>query len=54
MRLDAFFVNNLKFAGGLLVDVQRGNRVMFEQTYVNNEVWLPPTKRSALTCGSFW
>jgi len=41
VRLDAFFVNDFKFAGGLVVDVRKGNRVMFEQTYVNNEVWLP-------------
>jgi hypothetical protein len=41
VRLDAFFVNDLKFAGGMLADLQKGTRVMFEQTYVNNEVWLP-------------
>jgi hypothetical protein len=41
VRLDAFFVNNVKFAGGLLADLQKGTRVVLEQTYVNNEVWLP-------------
>jgi hypothetical protein len=41
VRLDAFFVNDLKFAGGMLADLQKGTRVMFEQIYVNNEVWLP-------------
>jgi len=41
VRLDAFFVNNMKFAGGLLADLQKGTRVILEQTYVNNEVWLP-------------
>ena len=41
VRLDAFFVNNVKFAGGLLADLQKGTRVILEQTYVNNEVWLP-------------
>ena len=41
VRLDAFFVNDMKFAGGLLADLQRGTRVVLEQTYVNNEVWLP-------------
>jgi hypothetical protein len=41
VRLDAFFVTNVKFAGGLLADLQKGTRVVLEQTYVNNEVWLP-------------
>jgi hypothetical protein len=41
VRLDAFFVNDMKFAGGLLADLQKGTRVVLEQTYVNNEVWLP-------------
>jgi len=41
VRLDAFFVNNVKIVGGLLADLQKGTRVILEQTYVNNEVWLP-------------
>jgi hypothetical protein len=41
VRLDAFFVNNVKIAGGLLADLQKGTRVVLEQTYLNNEVWLP-------------
>jgi hypothetical protein len=41
VRVDAFFVNNVKFAGGLLADLQKGTRVVLEQTFVNNEVWLP-------------
>jgi len=41
VRIDAFFVNNVKIAGGLLADLQKGTRVVLEQTYVNNEVWLP-------------
>jgi hypothetical protein len=41
VRLDAFFVSNVKIAGGLLADLQKGTRVILEQTYVNNEVWLP-------------
>jgi len=41
VRLDAFFVNNVKIAGGLVADLQKGTRVVLEQTYVNNEVWLP-------------
>jgi hypothetical protein len=41
VRIDAFFVNNVKIAGGLVADLQQGTRVVLEQTYVNNEVWLP-------------
>lgn len=41
VRLDAFFESDLKFAGGLLADLQKGTRIIFENTYVNNEVWLP-------------
>ncbi len=48
VRLDAFFVNDLKFAGGMLADLQKGTRVMFEQTYVNNEVWLPTYQQAHL------
>jgi hypothetical protein len=31
----------MKFAGGLLADLQKGTRIIFENTYFNNEVWLP-------------
>jgi hypothetical protein len=41
VRLDAFFVSDVRIAGGLLADLQKGTRVILEQTYVNNEVWLP-------------
>ena len=41
VRLDAFFESDMKFAGGLLADLQKGTRIIFENTYVNNEVWLP-------------
>jgi hypothetical protein len=40
-RLDAFFVSNVKIAGGLLADLQKGTRIVMEQAYINNEVWLP-------------
>jgi hypothetical protein len=40
-RLDAFFVGDAKIAGGLLADVQKGTRIILEQEFVNNEVWLP-------------
>jgi hypothetical protein len=41
VRLEAYFVNNAKIAGGLLANLQKGTGFVFEQEYVNNEVWLP-------------
>ncbi|HEY1423321.1 MAG TPA: hypothetical protein VGF20_07710, partial [Candidatus Acidoferrum sp.] len=29
------------FAGGLLANLQKGTSFIFEQAFVNNEVWLP-------------
>jgi hypothetical protein len=40
-RLEAYFVGDVKIAGGLLANLQKGTRFSFEQAYVNNEVWLP-------------
>jgi hypothetical protein len=40
-RLDAFFVGDVKIAGGLLANVEKGTRIILEQEFVNNEVWLP-------------
>lgn len=40
-RLEAYFVNDVRFGGGLLANLQRGTSFVFEQGYVNNEVWLP-------------
>jgi hypothetical protein len=40
-RLDAFFVSDVRIAGGLLADVQKGTRIILEQEFVNGEVWLP-------------
>lgn len=40
-RLEAYFVGDAKIAGGLLANVQKGTGFVFEQEYVNNEVWLP-------------
>jgi energy-coupling factor transporter ATP-binding protein EcfA2 len=40
-RLQAYFVGDMKIAGGLLANVQRGTNLVFEQTFINNEVWLP-------------
>ena len=40
-RLEAYFLNDFRFAGGLLANLQKGTSLVFEQDYVNNEVWLP-------------
>jgi hypothetical protein len=40
-RLEAHFVGDFKFAGGLLANLQKGTSFVFEQTFINNEVWLP-------------
>ena len=40
-RLEAYFVGDVKLAGGLLANVQKGTSFVFEQAYINNEVWLP-------------
>jgi hypothetical protein len=40
-RLEAYFVGDFRFAGGLIANLQKGTSFVFEQAYVNNEVWLP-------------
>jgi hypothetical protein len=40
-RLEAYFVGDFRFAGGVIANVQKGTSFVFEQAYVNNEVWLP-------------
>ena len=40
-RLEAYFVGDMKIGGGLLANLQRGTSFVFEQAFVNNEVWLP-------------
>lgn len=40
-RLEAYFVGDVKIAGGLLASLQKGTSFSFEQAYLNNEVWLP-------------
>lgn len=40
-RLEGYFAGDAKIAGGLLATVQKGTGFVFEQEYVNNEVWLP-------------
>lgn len=40
-RLEARFSDNFKVGGGLLASLSKGSNFVFEQTLVNNEVWLP-------------
>jgi|GEM_PF-3963882 len=40
-RLEAHFNDKFKIAGGLLATLQPGGALVFEQTYINDEVWLP-------------
>ena len=40
-RLQAYFVGDMKIAGGVLARVQKGTSLALEQAFINNEVWLP-------------
>jgi hypothetical protein len=40
-RLEAYFVGDIKIAGGLLANLQKGTSFVLEQQFINNEVWLP-------------
>lgn len=40
-RLEAYFTGDFRFAGGLLANLHKGTSFVFEQAYINNEVWLP-------------
>lgn len=40
-RLEAYFVGDMKFAGGLFANLQKGTSFVLEQAFINNEVWLP-------------
>jgi len=40
-RLEAYFVGDFRFAGGVVANLQKGTSFIFEQAYINNEVWLP-------------
>jgi hypothetical protein len=41
VRLEAYFVGDVRIVGGVLANLQKGTSFTFEQAYVNNEVWLP-------------
>jgi hypothetical protein len=40
-RLEARFNDNVKIGGGVLASLSKGSNLVFEQTMVNDEVWLP-------------
>jgi hypothetical protein len=40
-RLEAYFTGDMKIAGGLVANLQKGTSFVFEQAFVGNEVWLP-------------
>jgi hypothetical protein len=41
VRLEAKVTENFNIAGGILGSLKRGSAVVFEQEYVNGEIWLP-------------
>jgi hypothetical protein len=41
VRLEAYLAGNFKLAGGLLASLKKGSAFTFEQSKINNEVWLP-------------
>jgi hypothetical protein len=41
VRLEAYFVGDFKLAGGVLANLQKGTSFVFEQAFINDEVWLP-------------
>ena len=40
-RLEAYFVGDFRFGGGIVANLQKGTSFTAEQAYINNEVWLP-------------
>jgi Carboxylesterase family len=40
VRLEAYFVGDVHIGGGVLANLQKGTSFIFEQAYINNEVWL--------------
>ena len=41
VRLEAYMAGNFKLAGGLLASLKKASAFTFEQSKVNDEVWLP-------------
>ena len=40
-RLEARFSDKVKIGGGFLASLDKGTNLVFEQTKINGEVWLP-------------
>jgi hypothetical protein len=40
-RLEAYFVGDFRFGGGVIANLQKGTSFVFEQSFINSEVWLP-------------
>jgi hypothetical protein len=47
-RLEAYFVGDFRFGGGIIANLQKGTSFTFEQAFVNNEVWLPTYEEAHL------
>jgi hypothetical protein len=47
-RLEAYFVGDFRFGGGIVANLQKGTSFAFEQAYINNEVWLPTYEEAHL------
>ena len=47
-RLEAYFVGDFRFAGGVIANLQKGTSFVFEQAFINNEVWLPTYEEAHL------
>lgn len=41
VRAEAYFVGDFRVLGGLAANLQKGTSIIFEQAFMNNEVWLP-------------
>ena len=41
----------MRFAGGMLANLQKGTSFVFEQAFVNGEVWLPTYMEAHMGCG---
>jgi hypothetical protein len=40
-RLEAAIIDNFHLGGGVLINIQKGSRFIFDQALVNGEIWLP-------------
>jgi hypothetical protein len=40
-RLEAYLVKDVKFGGGMLANLQKGTSFVFEQAFLDDQVWLP-------------